>query len=101
MFKALFNIILNMLATIIQIVLLPLNLTITALLPDVSVKILEVADMFSNVFKSMNWALSLVPQSIINTLMFFITCEIAKHGIYIGTHVVIKLWNLFQKLKFW
>lgn len=101
MFKALFNIILNLLATLVQIVLIPLNSVITAALPDLSTKILEVTEMLSNVFNSLLWPLDLIPQSVVTTLMFFITCEIAKHSIYIGTHVVIKLWNLFQKLKFW
>lgn len=101
MFKALFNIILNLLATIVQIVMWPLNEVISVALPDLSSKILEVTNMLGGVFNNMLWALDLVPSAIVTTLLFFITCEIAKHSIYLGTHVIIKLWNLFQKLKFW
>ena len=39
MFKALFNIIINMLASVIQIICWPLNTIITAALPDLSEKI--------------------------------------------------------------
>lgn len=101
MFKALFNIIINLLATLIQIVCLPLNSAIEAALPDLSSKLVEVTNTLNSVFNSISWALSLVPPQIISTLLFIITIEIAKHTIYVSTHTLIKVWNLFQKLKFW
>lgn len=101
MFKALFNIIINLLATLIQIVCLPLNAAIEGALPDLSSKIVEVTDTINSVFNCISWALSLVPPQIISTLLFIITIEIAKHTIYVSTHTLIKVWNLFQKLKFW
>ena len=101
MFKALFNIIINLLATVIQIAVLPINAIITSALPDLSDKITEVTNTFNSVFTSISWALSLVPPQIISTLLFILTIEIAKHTIYVSTHTLIKIWNLFQKLKFW
>lgn len=101
MFKALFNIIINLLATVIQIAVLPINAIITSALPDLSSKITEVTNTLNSAFTSISWALSLVPPQIINTLLFILTIEIAKHTIYVSTHTLIKVWNLFQKLKFW
>ena len=101
MFKALFNIIINLLATVIQIAVLPINAIITNTMPDLSSKISEVTSTFNSAFTSISWALSLVPPQIISTLLFILTIEIAKHTIYVSTHTLIKVWNLFQKLKFW
>lgn len=52
-------------------------------------------------FSSISWALGLIPGYVIEVLLFIFTIEIAKHTIRISTHTLIKIWNLFQKLKFW
>jgi len=101
MFKALFNIIINLLATLVQAVCWPTNLLISSTLPDLSDKILEVTNVLNTLFDSITWAIGLVPDSIVTTLLFIITIEIAKHTIFLSTHTLIKIWNLFQKLKFW
>lgn len=101
MFKALFNIILNMLATIIQIVCWPINALIAAALPDLSSSILQVTNTLNNVFDAITWPLGLLPDIVISTLLIIIGIEIAKHTIFVSTHSLIKLWNLFQKIKFW
>lgn len=101
MFKALFNIIINLLATLIQIICWPLNATISAALPDISNKILEVSNTFNTLFDSMTWALGLVPPFIIEVLLFILTIEIAKHTIFKSTHMLLKVWNVLQKIKFW
>lgn len=101
MFKALFNIIINLLATVIQIVVWPINAVINATLPDLSSRILEVSNTLNTVFDSMTWALGLIPPAVISAVLFIITVEIAKHTIFTSTHALLKVWNLLQKLKFW
>lgn len=101
MFKALFNIILNMVASIIQIIVWPINAVISTALPDLSSKILYVTNQLNSIFDSMTWALGLVPSIVIETLLFIVAVEIAKHTIYISTHTLIKVWNVLQKIKFW
>lgn len=101
MFKALFKIIINLLATIIQLIVWPINQLISATLPDLTTKISDVNSTITNVFNSMTWALGLLPPIIIETLLFIITIEIAKHTIYISTHTLVKVWNVLQKIKFW
>ena len=101
MFKALFTIILNLIASVIQLVCWPVNQVITNALPDLSNKILSVTNTLNTVFDSITWALGLVPPVIVETILFIITIEIAKHTIYISTHMLLKVWNLFQKIKFW
>lgn len=101
MFKALFNIIINMLASVIQIIVWPINSLITSALPDLSSKIEEVTNTLNTVFNSLGWALGLIPEPLLATLTFIIGVEIAKHTIYISSHSLISVWNVLQKIKFW
>ena len=101
MFKALFNIIINLLATVIQLICWPVNQLITATLPNISDKISQVTTILNNIFGSITWGLGLLPPIVVETLLFIVTIEIAKHTIYISTHTLIKVWNVLQKIKFW
>lgn len=88
-------------ATIIQIICLPINAVITSALPDLSSKITQITSTITGVFDNISWALGLIPGVLSETLLFIILIEIAKHTIFVSTHVLIKVWNIFQKIKFW
>lgn len=101
MVKALLNVLINLIATIIQIVCWPINSLISSALPDMSNKILSITSTFNSVFDSITWAIGLIPAPIIEVLLFVLICEVAKHTIFVSTHVLVKVWNVFQKIKFW
>ena len=101
MFKALFNIIIGLLATVIQVVVWPVNAVITAVMPDVADKILEVGATLGNIFDSMGWAIGLIPPPVLAVLVFVVTCEIAKHTVFMSTHTLVKVWTVLHKIKFW
>lgn len=101
MFKALFNIIINMLATVIQIIVWPVNQIITNALPDLSDKINSVTTVFNSVFNSINWAVSILPDVVIESLLFILSVEIVMLAIHKSTHALTMVWNVLQKIKFW
>lgn len=101
MFKILFSIIINLVGSLVQLVCLPINAVITAALPDLSSKLLQVNNVITNVFDNLSWALGLIPPAITEVILFILTVEIAKHTIYISTHTLLKIWNIVQKIKFW
>lgn len=101
MFKALFKLIINLLASVIQIVVWPINQLIIATMPDLSDKITNVTTTLNSIFNSITWGLGLLPPIVVETLLFITTIEIAKHTIYISTHTLVKVWNILQKIKFW
>lgn len=88
-------------ATIIQIVTLPLNLAITSVMPDLTAKINEVVSGIPILFSGIYWATGLLPPGVADVLLFIITVEIAKHTIFTNTHMLSRVWNLLQKIKFW
>ena len=101
MFKALFNIIINMLASIIQIICWPINTLISSALPDLSNKITFVTNTIGTIFNSISWGLGLLPTAVVEALLFIVLVEIAMHTIYKSTHALVKVWNVLQKIKFW
>lgn len=101
MFKALFTVILNMVASVIQLICWPVNTLIETALPDMSSKITQVTTAINSLFDSITWALGVIPTPVVEVLLFICTVEIARHTIYVSTHTLIKVWNVFQKIKFW
>lgn len=101
MFQALFNIIINLLATVIQLICWPINALITSTMPDLTAQINQVSNGLNDLFTGIGWALGLLPPGILGVLTFILGVEIAKHTIFVSTHTLIKVWNVLQKLKFW
>ena len=101
MIQAIFRFLMNLLATLIQVIVWPINQVIISTLPDISSKISEVTSGFNSLFGGIGWALGLLPPGILGVLLFILTVEIAKHTIYVSTHTLTKVWSVLQKIKFW
>lgn len=101
MFSAIVNFFLNLVATIIQVILIPVNLIITNALPDLTSQINQVVNGISQLFTGIGWALGLLPPGVLPVLVFIITIEICKHTIWANAHMIVKVWNVLQKIKFW
>lgn len=101
MARAIFKFLLKILATMVQLVSAPLNAAFTAVMPNISAQITDVASHVNDLFAGMNWALGLIPTSLLQTLTFILGIEIAKHTIFANSHMITKVWLLLQKIKFW
>lgn len=101
MIQAIFKFLLNILATVVQVVVWPINQIIVNALPDLSEKIQQVSNGFNTLFSGISWGLGMLPNSILVVLVFIVSIEIVKHTIFIGTRSLQKVWTLLQKIKFW
>lgn len=101
MIQAIFRFLLNILATLVQVVVYPINALFTTILPDLSSKITQVTTGINSLFVGMNWALGLLPPGVIQVLLFMLTIEICKHTIWASSHMITKVWLVLQKIKFW
>lgn len=101
MINAILKGLLNIIATLIQVVTWPLNELITLAIPDLSEQINQVTTTFNSIFGGIGWALGFIPPILLTTLIFVLTIEICKHTIFVSTHTLLKVWNIFQKIKFW
>ena len=101
MFSAIINFFLNLVATLIQVILIPINLIITNVFPDLSSQVSQVSNGISELFSGIGWALGVLPPGVLPVLLFIITIEICKHTIWANAHMIVKVWNVLQKIKFW
>lgn len=96
-----FQFIIQFLASMIQIIVWPINQFISATLPDLSVKITEVTSYIPTMFDSIDWALGVVPTPIVVTLLFILSVEVARHTIFVSTHVINMVFSIIKRIKFW
>lgn len=101
MFKLIMSLIINLVATLVQVIMSPINAIITSALPDLSSKVLQVTNGIPTIIGYLSYGLGLLPPGIITVLLFILAVEIAKHTIFTSTHVLLKVWNIIQKIKFW
>ena len=99
--SGLFSLILNLLATIVQIVLLPINLLFQGIFPDLSTSINDVVQGFSQALSGLSWAVSVIPPVIRTTLLLILTIEIALFAVLKSTRLTSRLWKILQKIKVW
>lgn len=101
MIQLFLSFLLNLLSTLIQLIVYPINLLLNNYLPGISNQLSTVTNTLNTVFDTITWGLGIIPISIINVLLFIILVEIAKHTVFISTHIILRIWNIFQKIKFW
>lgn len=99
--SALFNFMLGLIATIIQIVVSPINLLITNALPDLGNALSAVSSGFTTLFSIFTWALDLIPPVLLWTFTFCYGLRVVLTTLSISTHTLVKVWNVLQKIKFW
>lgn len=102
MFKALLNGILNTLASIISILLTPINNLLSTLFPNMSGLITYFNNFVNNYLSNnLSWFFSLLPPGFKYCLTTWFTFVIAYYGILFTYRSIIKIWNIIQKVKVW
>lgn len=99
--SGLFNFILGFIATVVQIVVLPVNLLITNSMPDLAQGLTAVGTGFQTLFNVFDWVLSLIPTPLLWVFAFCYGIRLTVVTLNISTHTLIKVWNVLQKIKFW
>lgn len=102
MIKALLNGILNMAQWVVNLILTPINSLVNALFPDMSGAISNFNNMVNNyIGGSLSWFANLIPPITKSMILLGITFLIAYYGAIWSYTLVIKLYNVIQKVKFW
>lgn len=99
--SGLFNLILTLMSTILQVLLLPLNALFNGLFPDLNSSITQVVQGFSDAMSGLSWAISIIPPIVRTTLLFIFTIEASLFVVLRSTKLTSKLWKLIQKIKVW
>ncbi len=97
----LFNFILKIVMTIIQLICLPLNALFDNVFPDFDNYITIINNGLNSAFSSLSWAISILPPMVRQVLLFIFTIELSIILIMKSTRLTAKVWSILQKLKFW
>lgn len=99
--SAVFNFLLTIIMTIVQLICLPLNALFDGVFPDFSDKLSMIDSALASAYSSLSWAISFVPPMTKDVLLFIFTIELSLLVIMRSTHATAKVWKILQKLKFW
>lgn len=102
MINAILKGILKVITTLLNIFLLPVNLLIENLFPDMTQAIQHFND-FVNTYLStpLAYFFNLLPPIFKSILLLWLTFIVSYYTIYYSYLAIIKIWDIIQKLKFW
>lgn len=102
MIKALLKGILSMATSIVNLVLTPINSLVLALFPDMSLAITNFTNTINTyVGGSLAFVSQFIPPLTKSLLLFWLTFLIAYYGFIWSYTLIIKIYNVIQKIKFW
>lgn len=102
MIKLLFQVIFNMIKGLLNIVLLPLNLLIVNAFPNISSMISTFNSTVATVLGSgLGFFASLIPPITRSMILLYLTLLVAFYTISISAHIIIKVFTIIRKIKFW
>lgn len=99
--SGLFNFILTIIMSIVQLICLPLNALFSGIFPDFSEKLSMIDEALTVAYSSLSWAVSIIPPMVRSVMLFIFTIELSMLVIMKSTHMTAKVWKILQKLKFW
>lgn len=102
MIKAIINGIMSLVTNIIDIVLLPINSLISGIFPDFSSAISTFNNFVTNyVGGTISYFSSLIPPITRNIIAIWLSFLIVYYGVAWSYSLIVKIYNVIQKIKFW
>lgn len=100
--KALMNVIMKLTTSVINIVLTPVNLLLEPLFPDSMINaISNFTNLLSRIGYIISWVTNLFPPIFKELLLLALGVTITYYTIAWSYSLIIKIYNVIQKIKFW
>ena len=96
-----FNFLLTIIMTIIQLIMLPVNLLFNAVFPDFTAQINNITTAITQVISWLAWPIDILPAPVRAVLLFIFTLELVLLVVLRSTYLIGKAWAILQKVKFW
>ena len=94
--------ILNIITSVLDVLLYPINLLFANIFPDMTDALFIFTGFLNNyVGSNLAWFFSLLPPNFRSLLILWFTFVIAYYSIYYTYRISIRVFSLIQKLKFW
>ena len=100
--KALMKVIMKLVTSVINIVLLPVNTLIEPLFPSsLTNAITNFSNLLSRIGGIISWFANLFPPTFKDLLLLALGVTIAYYTIAWSYTLIVKIYNVIQKIKFW
>lgn len=102
MIKAIINGLMSLVTSILNIILLPINLLIENIFPDMSSAI-NTFSTFVNTYvgSTIGYFSSVLPPITRSVIGLWLTFLVVYYGVVWSYTAIIKIYNVIQKIKFW
>lgn len=102
MINAILNGILKVITTLLNIFLLPVNLLVESLFPDMTQAIGHFNSFVTTYLGNpLSYFFNLLPPIFSSILTLWLTFLISYYTVYYSYLAIIKIWSVIQKIKFW
>lgn len=102
MINAIINGILKIITTLLSVFLLPINLLIENLFPDMTNSIAHFNNFVTSYLgSSLSFFFNLLPPIFRSIVILWLTFLISYYTIYYSYLAIVKLFDIIQKIKFW
>jgi len=100
--KALMNVIMKLVTSAINIVLIPINALLSPLFPDsLTNAISNFTNLLNNIGGAIAWFGNLLPPTFKELLLLALGITISYYTIAWSYSLIVKIYNVIQKIKFW
>lgn len=96
-----FALVFSLIEMIVSVILYPFNIAMYGLFPDFADQIGDFMSGINVMIENSAWALSILPSTLIITLVFTYGFRYAVLGTVISQKMILKVWSVLQKVKFW
>lgn len=102
MAKALMNVIMKLVTSVINIVLIPVNALLAPLFPDsLSTAISNFTNLLNRIGGIISWFTTLLPPIFKSLVLMALSITVAYYTIAWSYTLIVKIYNVIQKIKFW
>ena len=102
MFKALFNVLFSVITGLVNVVLAPINLLVSNLLPDFSEMVATFYYVLNNIIGSgFTYFFSILPPHCRSVVIIYLTFLVSFYTVSISAHAILKVYTVIQKIKVW
>lgn len=102
MFKALFDVFFGVIKGVVDIILTPVNLLVSNLVPDVSQMVGTFNSAVTTFFNStLNYFFSMLPPNCRTFILLYLTFLIGYYTISFSVHSIVKVYKIIKNVKVW
>lgn len=102
MARAIFKVFFSIITSLVSIVLAPINILASSVLPDLTLIINKFNYALNTYFgRGLTWFFSILPSGVRSVVIIYLVILVSYYTITISIHGILKVYHIIQRIKFW